>query len=60
MNSVKKMPTYALTYFPLRGRGEAIRYIFYQAGVPFEDKAIAFDEWSAVKPSKWWFKIVVK
>jgi len=44
------MPTYKLMYFPLRGRGEAIRYICHQAGVPFEDKMIMFDEWSEVKP----------
>ena len=45
------MPTYKLYYFPGRGRAELIRWIFVQAGVPYEDKRIAGEEWAAFKPN---------
>ena len=44
------MPTYKLYYFPGKGRAELIRWIFVQAGVPYEDKRIAGEEWTAFKP----------
>ena len=44
------MPTYKLYYFPGRGKAELIRWIFVQAGVPYEDKRIAGEEWAAFKP----------
>jgi len=40
---------YKLTYFAGRGRGEAIRYIFAYAGVPYEDERIQFPDWGALK-----------
>ena len=40
------MPSYKLIYFKSKGRGELIRFIFAQAGVPYEDKRIAsIEEW---------------
>ena len=45
------MPTYKLYYFPSKGRAELIRWIFVQAGVPYEDKRIAGEEWAAFKPN---------
>ena len=51
------MPSYKLTYFPVRGRAEPIRTCFAAAGVEFEDVRIAFEEWPAFKPSKFVFVI---
>lgn len=45
------MPTYKLTYFNLKGKGETIRLSFHAAGIPFEDKRIEFAEWPALKPT---------
>ncbi|XP_064616477.1 glutathione S-transferase-like [Liolophura sinensis] len=39
------MPTYKLTYFPLRARAEPARLIFAYAGEKYEDIRIPFDEW---------------
>lgn len=39
------MVQYKLDYFPARGRGEFIRYIFAYADVPYEDNTISFDAW---------------
>lgn len=43
------MPTYKLYYFNMKGRGEAIRLIFAQAGVPFEDYRFKEGEWPTYK-----------
>ena len=43
------MPSYKLTYFNAPARGEVSRMLFNLAGVPFEDKRIAFEEWAAMK-----------
>lgn len=45
------MPTYKLIYFNLEARAEWIRWIFQQAGVPFEDSRIPFQDWPAMKPT---------
>jgi len=42
-------PAYKLTYFGLRARGEAIRWILHYAGQEFEDHRVSFEEWGAVK-----------
>ena len=42
---------YKLTYFNGRGRAEAIRLVFAQAGVQYEDKRIAKEEWGVLKPN---------
>lgn len=51
------MVQYKLHYFPVRGRGEFIRYIFAQANVPYEEVLIPFagglEEWkNKLKPSR--------
>ena len=45
------MPSYKLTYFNSRGRAEAARIIFAQAGVEYEDKRLSGEEWAQLKPS---------
>ncbi|XP_071455241.1 glutathione S-transferase-like [Hetaerina americana] len=44
-------PSFKLTYFDVRGRGEAIRFILHQAGVEFEDNRISKDQWGTIKPT---------
>ena len=44
------MPTYKLYYFPAKGRAELIRWIFVQAGVPYEDIRKGGEDWAALKP----------
>jgi len=44
------MPSYKLTYFNGRGRGEISRMLFAAAGVKFEDVRIEFKDWPALKP----------
>ena len=46
-----EMPSYKLTYFNGRGRGEISRMIFTAAGVKFEDVRIEGD-WPKLKSSK--------
>ncbi|XP_041486062.1 hematopoietic prostaglandin D synthase-like [Lytechinus variegatus] len=43
------MPTYKLTYFDVRGRGEIIRLVFAQAGVEYEDDRIVGSTWDSIK-----------
>ena len=40
-----------LTYFPLRGRAEAIRLVLEYVGATYEDKKVSFEEWGAIKPT---------
>lgn len=47
------MVQYKLHYFPVRGRGEFIRYILHYADVPHEEVVVTFEEWRAgAKQSK--------
>ena len=48
------MSTYKLTYFPVRGRAEVIRFVFAQAEVKYEDARIIGKtvDWPEMKPSK--------
>lgn len=39
------MSHYKLTYFPIRGKAEAIRMVFSIAGVDFEDVRVTQHEW---------------
>mmetsp|Transcript_12368 Transcript_12368/g.16215 ORF Transcript_12368/g.16215 Transcript_12368/m.16215 type:complete len:227 (-) Transcript_12368:78-758(-) len=43
-----------LTYFPLSGRGEAIRLALSIGGITFTDERIQFAQWSALKPTTTW------
>jgi len=45
------MPTYKLTYFDLRGRGEVCRLLFAAAGVPYEDIRVERSRWPDLKAS---------
>jgi len=43
------MPTYKLTYFDGRGKGEIIRLVLTAADVPFEDNRISHEDFVKVK-----------
>ena len=45
------MSKYTLIYFNARGGGEAIRLIFAQAGVEYEDKRLSNEQWAERKPT---------
>lgn len=47
------MPSYKLSYFKAKGRGELARLMFAAAGKEFEDERLAGEEWLAFKPSKY-------
>ena len=53
------MPGYKLYYFNTKGRGELIRWIFIQAGVPFEDVRLSDQDWATFKPKTPYGKIPV-
>lgn len=53
------MPTYKLYYFNSMGRAELIRWIFIQAGIPFEDVRLTDQEWSEFKSRTPYGKIPV-
>jgi len=44
------MPSYKLTYFNGRGRGEVARLLFAVAGVEYEDHRVEMQDWPALKP----------
>ena len=44
------MPTYKLYYFQGRGGAEVTRWVFIQAGVPYEDIRLSREEWAEFKP----------
>ena len=45
------MAAYKLTYFNNRGFAEVLRFIFAQAGVPYEDRRVGGEEWAKLKPT---------
>lgn len=46
------MPEYKLIYFPIRGRGQAIRLLLTDQGVPFEDETTDFANFQQnIKPN---------
>ena len=54
------MPSYKLTYFPVRGRAELARIIFHYTKTPFEDIRVKGEEWQALKKSKQTIDIISK
>ena len=46
------MPSYKLTYFDVRGRGELCRYAFHATGRDFEDNRVGGETWKEMKESK--------
>ena len=46
------MPSYKLTYFDARGRGEIARMVLAAAGQKYENVRVSFEDWPALKPSK--------
>ena len=42
--------SFKITYFPLFGRAEFIRAMFYHKGVNFENEEIQLADWPAAKP----------
>ncbi|XP_076766324.1 glutathione S-transferase-like [Xylocopa sonorina] len=45
------MPTYKLTYFPIEGLAEPIRFLLSYAEIPFEDHRFDRDDWPKIKPT---------
>ena len=41
-----------LIYFPVQGRGQAIKYLLGAKGVAFEDQVITGAEWGPIKEAK--------
>ncbi|KAF7388382.1 hypothetical protein HZH68_012324 [Vespula germanica] len=50
-NRSRKMPSYKLTYFPVKALAEPIRFIFSYAGVEFEDVRFDREDWPKIKPT---------
>jgi hypothetical protein len=44
-------PTYKLTYFNIRGRGEFLRYMFAYAGQTYTDDRVEQQDWPKLKPT---------
>ena len=53
------MSSYKLYYFNSKGRAELIRWIFLQAGVPFEDVRLTDQDWAAFKSKTPYGKVPV-
>lgn len=53
------MPTYKLTYFPVKALGEPIRFILSYLDIPFEDVRFEGEQWSALKPKMPFGKVPV-
>lgn len=43
------VPIGELMYFPLRARGEPLRFLLHYAGLPYEMNTIALSEWPSIK-----------
>jgi len=47
------MPTYKLTYFPVKALAEPIRFLLSYAGIEFIDDRFDKADWPKIKPSKY-------
>ena len=47
------MSGYRLYYFPIRGRGEIVRWAFAVAKIDFEDVRLSEEEWAKEKACKY-------
>jgi len=45
-------PVYKLTYFPIEGLGEPIRWLLSYGNLEFEDNRFKEEDWPTIKPSK--------
>lgn len=45
------MPSYKLTYFPVKALGEPIRFLFSYGGTEFIDDRFDREDWPKIKPS---------
>ena len=56
------MPSYKVTYFPIKALAEPIRFIFSYAEVDFVDDRLNEGDWPKLKPSKFrkYYKINLK
>lgn len=45
------MPSYKLTYFPVKALGEPIRFLLSYAGIDFIDDRFDQADWPKIKPS---------
>lgn len=45
------LPVGELIYFPLRARGEALKFILHYAGLSYEMRTIQMSEWADLKPT---------
>ena len=52
MASVAAPKKITVTYFDGRGLVETTRLALAYAGIEFEDKRVIFEDWPALKPSK--------
>lgn len=48
-------PTYKVSYFPIKGLGESIRYLLSYGGAEFEDERVVKEDWPKLKEGKSWF-----
>lgn len=45
------MPSYKLTYFPVKAMAEPIRFLFSYGGTEFVDDRFDREDWPKIKPS---------
>lgn len=53
------MPSYKLTYFPVKAMGEPIRFLFSYGGAEFIDDRFNEEDWPKIKPSMYTCKTLI-
>lgn len=56
----RRIPSYKLLYFFVRGRGEAARFMLHYAGIPFTDERVDVEQWKTIKSSECFFLWLIK